>query len=444
MAGVPLARTGSLGRGYGMLVCSANWLLPDGSLSRPVAGAELTTFLRDIAALAGRAGFRRDGSYRPIARVDLVFAGDMLDLLSSDRWTEDVRPWDGTRVSAEIMATIAADCLRRGRRAIAALRGLQHRGLSVPVATPRRRPCERHRCRVPVRVVVVTGDRDERGFASAGVPAAMPNLPWPPAVATRWGDDVDVLVSHGHEFDPATCCDAAAARPPSVSESLAIGLIGRFVRCLRPSAHFPWAELLARDTARCHPLELLSVVAARITRQEASARHMTILRANWKQSIRAWHRDARRAPPRVREGQGDVTDCLAGWLDGWRPGDAPPAPPPHLQRALAFDRVAARAHAIRGAAQITLLGHLPAEHTPASPPATQAPVVLGLGGAGGNSAAEFATAGLPWAAVFEQGEYGGVAHTSSWSVAHAAASGYAPLIVGGHGGGNVVDVLQAA
>lgn len=441
MAGVPLARTGSLGRGHGMLVCSANWLLPDGSLTRPVAGAEVAAFLRDIAVLAGRAGFRRDGSYRPIERVDFVFAGDMLDLLSSDRWSEDVRPWDGTRASAEVTTMIAADCLRRGRRAMAALRRLQRRGISVPMATPRRRPCERRRCRVPVRMVVVTGDRDEGGFASLAEPLAMPDLPWPPAVGTRWGDDVDVLVSHGHEFDPAASCDAAAARPPTVSESLSLGLIGRFVRYVRPSAHCPWSALLARDAARSHPLTLLSVVAARIARHEGRTRHLTTLRTHWGQSIRAWHRDARRVPPRVCESQSDVTDCLAGWLDGWRPGDAPTAPPLDLQRALAVDRVAVRAHAIRGAAQITLLGHLAAGHAPAGPPTKQAPVVLGLGGA---PAAEFSTASLPWAAVFEQGEYGGVPHTSSWSVTQAAASSYAPVVVGGPGGSNVVDVLRAA
>ena len=63
-----------------MLGITANWGLSDGSLGgNPPAVAE--RWLDGLRLATIRAGFRRDGRYRPVEHVTLVFAGDTLDLL---------------------------------------------------------------------------------------------------------------------------------------------------------------------------------------------------------------------------------------------------------------------------------------------------------------------------------------------------------------------------
>jgi diadenosine tetraphosphatase ApaH/serine/threonine PP2A family protein phosphatase len=85
-----------------MLVVTANWNITDGTLwRRPLQGLAARAW-GTIQRAGLRAGFRQDGHYEPIDRLDIVFAGDTCDLLSSRCWIErDLRPWNrSTRVAA--------------------------------------------------------------------------------------------------------------------------------------------------------------------------------------------------------------------------------------------------------------------------------------------------------------------------------------------------------
>lgn len=427
-------------RGTGMLVCSANWLLSDGSLTRPLADHDLAVFLQSLTSLAARAGFRRDGRYRPVERVDLVLAGDIFDLLSSARWGGAAGPWDGTHTSQEIKARILTDCLRYGRRALAALRHLRRRGMSVPAATPQGRPSHQHGCRVPVRVVLLAGDRDEALFLTAGSESPAPALPWPPAVLTQWGDDVTVGVSHGHQLDPSAASDGSSARPPTVSESVAIGLVSTLVRRLQTRLGHNTAGALARDLAGSHPLAIPRVLAAWMHRHDGLPRHTSALTTDWRQSVSDWHRAARRMPPLVHDLRSVCTDRLAGWLADWQPGHEPSPPPADLSAALAVDTATLHAHASQQGGRHTVLAHVPMPSPPTHGSAFHAPTILSLVSPAGAPPART----LSWTALFEHGEHGGLSHTSSWNLSATEERGYAPVVVGSHGSSTVVDVLRAA
>ena len=58
-----------------MLVVTANWAIGDGTLwRRPLRGL-VSRAWGAIQRSALRAGFRHDGRYQPIERLDVVFAG---------------------------------------------------------------------------------------------------------------------------------------------------------------------------------------------------------------------------------------------------------------------------------------------------------------------------------------------------------------------------------
>lgn len=421
-----------------MLVCSANWLLPDGSLSRPPAASTVAAFMREIAALAGRAGFRRDGRYQPVDRVDLVLAGDMLDTIASTRWLGALRPWHATVAATRLQADIVAASLRRGRRTIASLRRLARQGISVPDATPLARPASDRRRVVPVRMVILAGDRDRWLPPAEHADPALAS--WPPATCTRWGDDGTVLISHGHRFDPATASsDSGEPRPPTVRESLAIDLAAAFVWQVREACSFAGTHALARACAEADPLAIPTAIASWLRHRHLDMASLMPLRSLWQQAVGRWQRQARRDPPAVRDQGIDVTDRLAGWLDAYAPGNPAPPPPADLVSALTPDAASLRDVVRDAGAATAVFGHLPS--------------LLATNTAGGHETSILGLAerragqrghNLPWAAVFEHGEHAGSRHATSAAGASDRAPGFGPAVIGGAPPSDVVDALRAA
>lgn len=421
-----------------MLVCSANWLLPDGSLSCSPTASDVAAFVRALATLAGRAGFRRDGRYRPVDRVDLVLAGDMLDTLSSTRWLGPLRPWQATAAATRLQTEIAAESLRRGRRTIASLRRLARQGVFVPDATPLARPAGDRRRIVPVRIVSLAGDHDGcLPQAEQGDPAL---ASWPPATCTRWGDDGTVLISHGHRFDPATACSASAApRPPTVHESLAIDLVVAFVRQVRETQSFTGTRVLARALAQAEPLEIPAAIASWLRHRHIGMGSLIEVRSLWQRAVRGWQRQARRDPPAVRDQGVDLTDRLAGWLDAYVPGNPPPPAPADLMAALTPDAVSIRDVVREAGVATAVFGHF-ASHGVANAASSDEASILGLR----ERRPCLPGHNLPWAAVFEQGEHVGSRHATSAAGADDHAPGFSPAVIGGVSPSDVVDALRAA
>src|SRR5688572_5225200 len=97
-----------------MLVIISDLHLTDGTSGSTISPGAFALLNERITDLALGASQRRDGSYRPIDRVDLVLLGDVLDVVRSSRWLHGrARPWDDAASPAlfERVSTITADIL---------------------------------------------------------------------------------------------------------------------------------------------------------------------------------------------------------------------------------------------------------------------------------------------------------------------------------------------
>jgi hypothetical protein len=273
-----------------MLVVTANWNITDGTLwRRPLRGLVARAW-GAIQRAALRAGFQRDGRYEPIDRLDIVFAGDTCDLLSSRCWIErDLSPWNRSTRVAALRRQIARAALRRAAPLLRRTRDLLAERLAVPAATAQGRPHPQRQISVPVTVTLLAGDRD--GFLEAAVPNWQ-QVHW----AERWQGS-GWQIEHGERFDVlAQQHHDESGRRPSFSQSVTIGLVARFVNAVNAdsgkAAALPSRSL--RLLADSHPLGLpdlfwrclLPHVADRSQQQ---AKRLTTA---WKKAVNGWHREA--------------------------------------------------------------------------------------------------------------------------------------------------------
>jgi hypothetical protein len=329
-----------------MLVVSANWAIGDGSLVRATAGWH-GLLAPAVHRAATRAGFRRDGSYRPIEGVDLVLAGDTFDWLASAAWCGRTRPWHGGAAARAIQGRVAAAAVRRGRRLLAPLVRFGRRGLTLPAADARGRP-GRGTVAVPVRVTLLVGDRDR---ALAEWPWALDRVPF--ALGAAWSDG-RVTVRHGHEHDPA--CHGATerrgvngGRPPTLAESVAVDLVAAFA--LRERERGADHAGLVRRLVRARPVALPAALAAWQAEAAPPLREWAAVADAWRRAVDRWHEAARREVPSC-EVEFDALGSLAAWLaDAARAGgETRPIP-------AAIERIAGSGPAAGGPREGLFLGH---------------------------------------------------------------------------------------
>jgi hypothetical protein len=312
-----------------MLIVTANWSWTDGSLvpNRPGRGS---AWLRDVHRAVLRAGFRRDGRYRPIEAVDIVFAGDTFDALASRRWTDRLRPWHGGPQAASMREQALVEAARRARRLLAGLARWAREGMALPLADRRGRPLSQAMTRADVRVTLLAGDRDQWLEVAADV-AARHHC----RVGRVWADDGSVI-RHGAEFDPCWCgvdqpLDWPVAtrprppdwlaetrlRPPFLGESVVVDLVARFAATTRDRGlAIPAVLRLVGRLMRATPLEipahLADWLAARHEGGGLMAAQRQRIESEWRRAVAAWHREARRLPPVC-----EIEACPVDWLAAW-------------------------------------------------------------------------------------------------------------------------------
>ncbi|RMG03572.1 MAG: hypothetical protein D6741_02155 [Planctomycetota bacterium] len=147
-----------------MLVFLADLHLTDGTVRDSLAVDAVDWLARQLSAAAEEASYRRDGSYRPIDRLDLVLLGDVLDFLATDRWTarSSVRPWlppDSPGLFAQL-SRIAEAILRHNEPIVDFFAQLRRQGVGVPPLLRTRSPNDAECDYVPVIVHYVVGERD--------------------------------------------------------------------------------------------------------------------------------------------------------------------------------------------------------------------------------------------------------------------------------------------
>jgi hypothetical protein len=299
-----------------MLVVTANWAIADGTVYGGPPRAAVRAFFRELRRAAWRAGFRRDGRYRPLDAIQIVLAGDTFDGLTSLVWHGDLRPWQGGPRARAAAEQIAVAATRRGARLLAGLGRLRRSGLAVPQADNRGRPLPGTSCPAAVHVVCLVGDRDRvlDGHWFAGL-ADRHGI----SIGTEWASD-SVIIRHGSECDPLCgpidlppqallppqAIQPPQARSPSLAESLAVDLLVEFARRLQGTAvPRPTAAAITRLLAAASPLEMPLAIA----------RHPhPAIQTAWQRSVRHWHTQAHATLPEA-EVQHDAVDALAAWME---------------------------------------------------------------------------------------------------------------------------------
>ncbi|MCH7753090.1 MAG: hypothetical protein IH898_13180 [Planctomycetes bacterium] len=146
-----------------MLVIISDLHLTDGTSGSTISPGAFELLGERLADLGMSASKRRDGSYRPVQRVDLVLLGDVLDIIRSTQWQAgQVRPWDDAK-SPELfnsVSRITGDVLRHNEQALGEFRKLAQQGVSIPPATRDGRPAVGQLQPVPVRIHYMVGNHD--------------------------------------------------------------------------------------------------------------------------------------------------------------------------------------------------------------------------------------------------------------------------------------------
>lgn len=301
-----------------MLVVTSNWAVADGTLVDPPPRWYAERFCAELRRSAVQAGFRRDGRYRPIDRIEIVLAGDTFDWLLTDAWLGGSRPWQHARRSGPVSEQVMARSLRRAARPLAGLARMVRHGLPVPAADFRGRPIVGSAIRVPVRATLLAGDRD-----------ALLQEPRSRLLAERFGMGVGecwtngaIAVCHGDAFDPL--CGrppraAAGDRPPTLHESIVVDLLAEFGAMLRDRrAVSDGGRRLMRSLAAVHPLDLPRRLTAWLQRTddrgEAADTDRDGIVTVWHRAVAQWHRRARRQAPATAI-EFDAVEEIAAWMD---------------------------------------------------------------------------------------------------------------------------------
>jgi hypothetical protein len=298
-----------------MLVVTSNWSITDGTLVDPPSRSRCAEFLAGIRRSAARAGIRRDGGYRPVDRVDVILAGDTFDWLVSAAWLGDERPWQRRARRSAARDGVMHAAVRRGMRLLGKLGRLAKNGLMVAGVDGRGRPVLGSRVRVPVRVVMLAGDRDAwldepRSVELAGRFGI--------AVGRSWTDH-PVTIVHGHSLDPlcGPASGGATDRPPTLHESLSVDLLARFAALVHEAEPAAVARRVVGTLVAASPLDVPRRLQAWLDRAgdigSLSHDSRDRIEAAWGRAVDGWQRRARRDVP-VTELQFDAVDAIANWL----------------------------------------------------------------------------------------------------------------------------------
>ncbi len=364
-----------------MLAITANWRLTDGSLAASRVG-QASGWLRAVHAAVARAGCGRDGRYRPVAHLCLVFAGDTYDWLLSDVWHPGDRPWHGGERGRRGRRRAAVAAVMATRPVLREVIEWARRGLTVPAADGRGRPSTWAKQKVPLRLVLLAGDRDRWVGEWAG-PLGRLGID----VGEAWSDGVRD-VRHGHDRDPLAWHPSVSLprgdRQPTFAESLALDLVVPFaVAARRDERLWPVVRPRLSRFAAEHPAawpKLIGELIAEAGGDATAGRGLLLL---WQRQVAEWFAVARRELPAC-DAEFDAVAAFAGWFEQTAPEAEPPAALRRLTAATAGRPAAGGAFLAHpgGDGSPTLDCHLAAgrnwrEHLDRPPPG---PAVLAIGG----------------------------------------------------------------
>jgi hypothetical protein len=159
-----------------MLVLISDLHLTDGTSGATINAGAFSIFRERLRDMAYDASWRRDGTYKPIKECQVLFLGDILDLIRSTKWPADksdpgyVRPWHDptSKVFQNKIKDIAEGVLQQNAESLAILKSLTRKGaIAIPPATPdgkpkrvSRDPDDSDRVPVEVQMHYLVGNHD--------------------------------------------------------------------------------------------------------------------------------------------------------------------------------------------------------------------------------------------------------------------------------------------
>lgn len=155
-----------------MLIISSDLHLKDGTSGKSITVDEFRVFAERLGSVAYQASRRADGRYDPINVIDLVFVGDVFDLIRSERWLlgptgkpETIRPWNdpqGDRFIHKIQSIVTA-IIKHNQAGLSIFKKMsQGKIIQLPPATRSGQPDLKtsERISVPVRIHYMVGNHD--------------------------------------------------------------------------------------------------------------------------------------------------------------------------------------------------------------------------------------------------------------------------------------------
>lgn len=155
-----------------MLVIISDVHLGDGTTANSIAQSAFRLFSNRLRETAYFASFRKDGTYRPIDRLDLVLMGDILDPIHSTLWLDTApgaldytRPWTNAfspHFARKLDETTQA-IIRENRESLETLKRIANgHSVILPPANLRGQPDfdSKERIRPQVRIHYMIGNHD--------------------------------------------------------------------------------------------------------------------------------------------------------------------------------------------------------------------------------------------------------------------------------------------
>lgn len=240
-----------------MLVILSDLHLTDGSTCETINAGAFRQFTQALATLVESACWRlkpgrSTGVFEPLAQVDILLLGDILDVMRSGHWLQTrCRPWDAPERLLPDVTTITRRILAHNAEALGYFRRLAQERLRI-VGSHDQRVYE-----IPVRLHYLVGNHDWFfHLKGAGWDAlrqevitalGLSNHPWDifPHRLTEHPDiaalcrEHRVHVQHGDLFDPVNYQPAKGRDAASLGDAIVIEVLNGFPERVRRELELP-------------------------------------------------------------------------------------------------------------------------------------------------------------------------------------------------------------
>ncbi|HIE24822.1 MAG TPA: hypothetical protein EYP74_02355 [Anaerolineales bacterium] len=240
-----------------MLVIISDLHLGDGTCGKPIKPSAFRLFETRLKDLAYNASWRTNGKYRPISEINILWLGDILDLIHSTNWLDTkygaddyTRPWTDNSAPIFLKKTreITREILKNNRHAVDAIYNItRNNAIMIPpaIGDGQPDPTAKEKHVVKVNIYYMLGNHDwiyhlpGEGFDEVrqeiieAFGLANDKSPFPhdieesPALAKLLAQ-YKVYARHGDIFSPFTYNKEKGRNASTLSDAFSLEVVSRF------------------------------------------------------------------------------------------------------------------------------------------------------------------------------------------------------------------------